>query len=156
MKTFKQYISELFDNPLPFKETSKQVYQFRVKGHTYTARFNGGELEFWDEDGDQTATGIGHKEAIQIFSTVYAILADIIKKRKVRFFNFSADKSNGESRTSLYTAMAKKISKNLSYKFRVRKSEEMDVFYFTRVEKQEPEPEEPKSRLSKFMGRFRK
>lgn len=128
-----QVITEYMDNPSPFKETSKQVYQFKVKGNTYTAKIKNGVFDFRDKSGNKTTSGIGYTGAIQVFATVYAILVDMIEKGNVRSFSFWADKLDDQTWISLSWMMARKISKELPYRLRVKESEKMDVFHFTRI-----------------------
>ena len=138
MKTFKQHVTEVFDRPLKYRKQG-DIYKFKVKGKEgtveYNARLTRGDFEFWDEDGDMDLTDIGHKAAIQVFSTIIDILKKIIETEKPKMFTFSASKvdESGEGRSKLYDKFAKMITQKYPYKFNIRKAEEADTFVFKRI-----------------------
>ena len=144
MKPFKQYITELFNNPLRFKKYSSlgnSRYVFNVpKVGQYDAYFKKEgrkdkpiyQFYFEDPDGDIEISNVGHKASIQVFSTVAAILKDFIENKTPKKFYFDADKSVGDSRTVLYHRLAKKIEKETDYKLTITKLNDSDIFKFER------------------------
>jgi len=144
MKSFKQHITEVFNNPLPFKKHTmlgKIRYVFNVpKVGQYDAYFDKEgrkdkpiyHFYFEDPDGDVEVSNVGHKASIQVFSTVAAILKDFIETKGPKKFYFDADKSVGKSRTVLYHRLAKMIEKETDYKLTVTKLSDSDIFKFER------------------------
>ena len=144
MKPFRQYITELFNNPLPFKKYTSlgnSTYVFDVpEVGQYDASFEKEgrkdkpiyQFYFEDSDGDIEVLNVGHKASIQVFSTIAAILKDFIENKTPKKFYFSASKSAGGSRTVLYHRLAKKIEKETDYKLIITKRKINDIFKFER------------------------
>lgn len=140
MKSFKQHITEVFNNPLPFKKISR-TYVFKVpKVGQYTAYFTREgrkdrpiyQFTFEDPDGEVEISNVGHKASIQVFSTIAEILKDFIETKVPKKFYFDADKSVGKSRTVLYHRFAKMIEKQTDYKLIITKLSDRDIFKFER------------------------
>jgi hypothetical protein len=132
MKTYKTYISELFDKPLPYKKLGKLNppqqgvsqsidYEFSIeidgvtKKVTTTFRDVDGSEQFsvnFDVDGKFLITGLAGAAAIKIFTTVVAQIADFIKAEQPIKIEFTAAKARGEgqSRAKLYDRMTKSLT----------------------------------------------
>lgn len=144
MKSFKQHITELFNDPLPFKKhlmPTKTRYAFNIpKVGQYDAYFEKEgrvhkpiyQFYFEDPAGTVEISNVGHKASIQVFSTVAAILKDFIETKGPKKFYFDADKSVGKSRTVLYHRLAKMIEKQTDYKLIITKLSDRDIFKFER------------------------
>ena len=135
MKSFKelQYITELFDNPAPF---SKQEKGRTMGGNyllVYTAKINGHELKLNEEiqdfgnhdheidfavDGNFDITNES-EDYIKIFSTVVAMIEDIIKDYDKPYINFTGKSEDG-SRNSLYTKMTRIMARKHGYDVDIR------------------------------------
>jgi len=118
MKTFNQYIAELFDRPYPFKMVKHNPYEWQYEFYTndnkkydvfmmYYQSTNRWEVLFADENGDIILTGEGGKEVSSILATVMAVIKDFIKKKNPEKMYFSADKVEGKSRSRLYATLVK-------------------------------------------------
>tara|TARA_R110000824_G_C15147014_1_gene670591 strand:- start:842 stop:1306 length:465 start_codon:yes stop_codon:yes gene_type:complete len=131
MKTYKTYISELFDKPLPYKKIGKLIdarsgvttvdYEFSIeidgvtKKVTTTFRDVDGSEQFsvnFDVDGKFLITGLAGAAAIKIFTTVIAQIADFVKAEQPIKIEFTAAKARGEgqSRAKLYDRMTKRLT----------------------------------------------
>jgi len=118
MKTFNQFLTELFDRPYPFKmvkySSTEWQYEFYTNDNKkyivimmYYQSTNRWEVLFADEKGEIEITGKGGKEVSSIFATVMVIIRDFIKNKSPDVLYFSADKGEGKSRSRLYTTLVK-------------------------------------------------
>ena len=125
MKSFKQYITELFDNPANFDKTVDDSLFFR--NYNYTAQISGKELEFtakeekvgywivsFSFDNEKNKVYSKGKE-VEIFSTVIAMFKDFIKDVNPTDISFAA-KTEEQSRVSLYDRMIRILGKKYGYK----------------------------------------
>lgn len=117
MKTFNQFITELFDRPYPFKMVKQNPYEWQYEFYTndnkkymvimmYYQSTNRWEVIFADEKGEIEITGKGGREVSGIFATVMVITREFIKNKSPDVLYFSADKGE-KSRVRLYTTLVK-------------------------------------------------
>ena len=150
MKTFKQHITELWDKPLPYKLVNREKhprfpdqgwlyeYKFEIKSTPFDVTFSSQlendppywDVSFVDDEGNVSAiTGTAGAAAVKVFSTVYAIIQDWVKKEKPTIFMFGADKSESLSRSKLYDRMVRSL-KPSGYTLKVVKSGSMNRYWF--------------------------
>ena len=150
MKTFDQYLTELWDKPLPYKLVNQEKhprfpdqgwlyeYKFKIKSTPFDVTFSNQlendppywDVSFVDDEGNVSAvTGTAGTAAVKVFSTVYAIIQDWIKKEKPTMFMFGADKSESLSRSKLYDRMVRSL-KPSGYTLKVTKSGSMNRYWF--------------------------
>ena len=150
MKTFKQHITELWDKPLPYKLVNREKhprfpdqgwlyeYKFEIKSTPFDVTFSNQlendppywDVSFVDDEGNVSAiTGTAGAGAVKVFSTVYAIIQDCVKKEKPTIFMFGADKSESLSRSKLYDRMVRSLKPN-GYTLKVVKSGSMNRYWF--------------------------
>ena len=150
MKTFKQHITELWDKPLPYKLVNREKhprfpdqgwlyeYKFKIKSTPFDVTFSNQlendppywDVSFVDDEGNVSAiTGTAGVGAVKVFSTVYAIIQDWVKKEKPTIFMFGADKSESLSRSKLYDRMVRSLKPN-GYTLKVVKSGSMNRYWF--------------------------
>ena len=150
MKTFKQHITELWDKPLPYKLVNREKhprfpdqgwlyeYKFEIKSTPFDVTFSNQlendppywDVSFVDDEGNVSAiTGTAGGAAVKVFSTVYAIIQDWVKKEKPTIFMFGADKSESMSRSKLYDRMVRSL-KPSGYTLKVVKSGSMNRYWF--------------------------
>ena len=131
-KTFKHYISELFDRPLPYKKIGKlappQQGVHQSINYEFSAEIDGKTKKvtttFRDVDGSERfsvefnvedkfdITGLAGTDAIKIFTTVVAQIKDFIETEQPNEIEFTAAKARGEgqSRAKLYDRMTKRLT----------------------------------------------
>jgi len=112
MKTYKNFLIELFDNPYPTKPVPVGDYarKFKTKaGDEYTVFIDQGVVLFQDEDGAIGLTGTKGPEATKIISTVLSVVREFIQKKSPPVLKFTAF-SDDESRVKLYTRMLQKLA----------------------------------------------
>ena len=150
MKTFDQYLTELWDKPLPYKLVNREKhprfpdqgwlyeYKFEIKSTPFDVTFSNQlendppywDVSFVDDEGNVSAiTGTAGAGAVKVFSTVYAIIQDWVKKEKPTIFMFGADKSESLSRSKLYDRMVRSLKPN-GYTLKVVKSGSMNRYWF--------------------------
>ena len=150
MKTFKQHITELWDKPLPYKLVNREKhprfpdqgwlyeYKFKIKSTPFDVTFSNQlendppywDVSFVDDEGNVSdVTGTAGTAAVKVFSTVYAIIQDWVKKEKPTIFMFGADKSESLSRSKLYDRMVRSL-KPSGYTLKVVKSGSMNRYWF--------------------------
>ena len=150
MKTFKQHITELWDKPLPYKLVNREKhprfpdqgwlyeYKFKIKSTPFDVTFSNQlendppywDVSFVDDEGNVSdVTGTAGTAAVKVFSTVYAIIQDWIKKENPTIFMFGADKSESLSRSKLYDRMVRSLKPN-GYTLKVVKSGSMNRYWF--------------------------
>ena len=135
MKTFSQYITELFDKPLDFQElpwvepnTTAYVFQldeknyYRVlfeklgRSNQYDISFDHVDKEsdlFNQDKGKKDA--LSGKNAVKVFSTVSAIVREFVKDhRNITGFHFSAVDYNA-GREAIYKRLAQKLASELKW-----------------------------------------
>jgi len=126
-------IREIFDNPVPYRITTKTLKKFEVYfkvekiGYTFTA--TGGFLSdnkynflltfssnttLKNYRGDMILTGEGNPYVV--FSTLAKIMEEFIKKYKPYEFSFTAKE---ESRKKIYRIFTKKLSKKFNYSMNI-------------------------------------
>lgn len=145
MKTYKEYITELFDKPLEFEEMpwierNVIMYVFGLDDNNYyrvffrkSGRKNHYEISFdhLDRDSDiflpylTKTTVLSGKNSVKVFSTVVAIVKDFLRKNKnVTGFTFSAtDDSSG--RKALYNRFTKNMASELKWNHNIHSEDEM-------------------------------
>ena len=127
MQTFKEYITELFNQPAEFELVEVDeglIYQYKsyieedalvVSMAYYEGQW---EVVFWVNDKLNITNSDGNE--FVVFSTVIAILKDFVRRENPEFIKFSARKDE-RSRVSLYGKMIDKLAKENGY--RIRKSD---------------------------------
>jgi len=132
MNTFKTYIAELFDKPLPYRKLGKLKpaqrgvhqsidYEFSIEIEgvatkvTTTFRDVDGTEQFsveFDVGDKFNITGLAGTDAIKIFTTVVAQIKDFIEAEQPIKLEFTAAKARGEgsSRSKLYDRMTKRLA----------------------------------------------
>ena len=131
MKTFKEFLNELFDNPEFYKETKEGEFTFIIAGKTYKCYFefprgnsyaeiSFGLMEIEDPEENDIPefkwkiSDSGGNE-IKIFSTVITIIKDYLRKHpEIDTIEFSSDLDE-PSRVKLYDTMSKKLSNNIGF-----------------------------------------
>ena len=122
MKTYNEFLTELFDNPYPTRELSDDdieklkpqdndyVRKFETKdGETFYVHIDG-RLDigtFVNSKGRSGITGEKGPEAAKIISTVLSVGREYLQKKKPKELEFSAAE---KSRTSLYKRIAQKYT----------------------------------------------
>lgn len=132
MKRFKEYINELFDNPVKLnyltRVPAQSVAVFHVDGTEYRIeatmirtqeRMLVKNAKYYvsfasiDDVGDLNydKTDFGTDTAVTVLSTVMKFILDLVKKYNPKVITFTAykDGKREDSRASLYTAMVKKF-----------------------------------------------
>ena len=154
MKTFNQYITELFDKPLefqelPWMERNVTVYVFELDDKNYYRVFfkksgqkNQYEISFdhLDKESDVfnpnkgKTLALSGKNSVKVFSTVVATVKDFLSKNKsvTGFLFTAADESAG--RKALYDRMSKKLASELKWNQSIYDEDEMTGIIY-RVEK---------------------
>tara|TARA_B100000949_G_scaffold45372_2_gene39122 strand:- start:3705 stop:4172 length:468 start_codon:yes stop_codon:yes gene_type:complete len=155
VNTFKYYISELFDRPLPYKKISNLKYPdggmfiqyefaIEIDGITKKVRTsfsdNDGSGEVivdFDVDDEFLITGLAGAAAIKIFTTVTAQIKDFINSEQPDKISFTAIKTTGEgpSRAKLYNRMTKRMTPK-GYVLDIRQAHpEYSEYTYTKVQK---------------------
>lgn len=145
MKTFNQYLTELFDKPLEFQELpwierNVTVYVFELDEKNYyrvffrkTGRKNHYEISFdhidnesdvFDKNKGKTLALSG-KNSVKVFSTVVSTVKDFLRKNNnvTGFIFTAADDSSG--RKALYDRMSKKLASELKWNHSIYDEDEM-------------------------------
>ena len=141
MKTFKQYITELFDKParwdLQINEPDILRYEANINGSTLLINFIERGLYDWEMDfkvdGKSNITGGGNE--IAIFSTVLDAMKDFDERiDDIRFITFDAAKGGdlGDSRVKLYEKLIRKFASLHSYSLADKRDREVGVTTLTR------------------------
>lgn len=129
MKTFKNFLNELFTKPSKFTKKVDKKNNEPIS-YYYKSTINGKELIvgvlrinekdyknswelYFSVDDDTDITGEG--DELDIFSTVLSIIEDFIKTEKPDIIEFSVD-PNEETRVSLYDRMVKRFSLKVGYR----------------------------------------
>lgn len=152
MLTYREYITEVFDRPVPFEHVSRHTYRFEVKGKPYIVTFkvhgySTVEIVFEYEpyirqSGDPRIAGKGSMDilrlgdSITVFSTVASIIKHHFEKNKswVKIYTFLAIE---ESRQKLYDILAKKMLQFLPASEWVMYADESmfeKIWSFTKIE----------------------
>ena len=127
MKSFKNFITELFNRPARWKievnDSGLLTYVSNNigKGKTLSVDFvsykNDGTWDVqFDVDGSTDVTGLG--DEIVVFSTVLDIMKDFVNRidaNKIKF-DGAKGKEDGESRVKLYNRLIKKFASSHGYK----------------------------------------
>jgi hypothetical protein len=112
MKMMEILLEELTTKPVKFEEKNKGIYTFKVNNDKYSVRFdkyknfedaNKWSVMFGMVTGENTMTvqSTGLDNARFVFSTVYAIIEDFMKKEKPDVLDFEAS-GVSKSRLSIY------------------------------------------------------
>ena len=113
MKTYKTFLTELFDNPYPTKPAQAAgefSRKFKTKaGDEYTVFIDQGVVLFQDEDGAIGLTGTKGPEATKIISTILSVVREYVQKKSPPALKFSAF-ADDVSRVKLYTRLLKKLA----------------------------------------------
>jgi len=146
MKSFKTYMTELFDFPIDFKHAGLRgyphIYEFTISDYTYTAGFTQPYDERWNIGFAMTKfrgqkcylegiTGVGPGIAIRVLSTIVKIAIDFAKKNNPEVITFTADKKDGK-RSILYNQILKR---NITSEYKYITTDEGDKIRFTIVRK---------------------
>jgi len=135
MKSYKEFITEIFDQPVKLKYGTKYKTKsgvdweatFKVDKQDYRVmsypKKDGQIVDFsWITPMDKYAidaytgfgkTGFGVKSAGIVLATVMQFIQDLIDEAEPKVIKFTAEKSdddNPESRIKLYTSMVKKFT----------------------------------------------
>lgn len=153
MKTFNQYITELFDKPLEFEELpwierNTTLYVFILDDKNYYRVFfkrsdsrNHYEISFnhveKQDDIYNPNTGktivLSGKNSIKVFSTVIAITKDFLKNKKnvTGILFVAADNSDG--RKALYNRLSEKLASELKWNHSIHSEDEAyGVVYYVK------------------------
>ena len=132
MKAFQTFLNEVFDQPYEIKlarhsdedvyftfntsEGKKGLIMFDKKMKTPL------KPEYWQLDFSiDTQYGVtGGGEAFTIFSTVMSAIKEFLKLVDAKMVKFSAAKTKGDSRSSLYSTLVKKLARTYGYDFEVK------------------------------------
>ena len=153
MKPFKNYIAELFDKPLPYKEVEQRAegkkYEFSISRMLVKVAIidydgiGNYEVDF-KVDGLHALTGlVGSADSLKIFTTVVAIILDFVKAVQPNEVEFTAvkhisafrTKSTGESRINLYDRMAKRLTpKGYEYSSKLARGGSETIYTFRKKE----------------------
>ena len=124
MKSFKQYITELFDKPADWyvsrEDSGLMHYESMVNDKELDIQFTKEDEDEWDMsfavDGEETVTGTG--DEVTIFSTVLDVMADFVSRVDTKYITFDAEKGGkvGNSRVKLYDRLVKKFASSHGYK----------------------------------------
>ena len=128
MKRFKEYLNELFDNPVDFKIKSERLgdrteYVFNLSNSEYRCLLNLKSISeltvaFGKADDVEKKYKISNSggNEIKVFSTVMAIIKDFLEDNpRVNKIEYSAD-IDEPSRIKLYDSMSKKLASTLGFK----------------------------------------
>jgi len=130
MKSFKEFLTEVFTTTYPFKKfdhdkgkIKETVYEFKTKkGQNVEVTFKklDDERFWWVAFNVENSYGItGKGEAFEIFSTVISTIKDFIQSNSP-IFKFTAEKSNdSDTRDSLYSKMVKTLANDIGYDFKI-------------------------------------
>lgn len=134
MESFQTFLNETFDQPYEIKlirHSDEDVYfTFNTsegkKGLIMYDRKPKTPLkpEHWGLDFSiDTQYGVtGGGEAFTIFSTVMSSLKEFLKLVDPKIIRFSAAKTKGYSRSSLYSSLVKKFARNYGYEYEIKDS----------------------------------
>jgi len=128
MHSFKQYLTELFDKPAPFKWKEKDdsfwrgTFNIGKNGFEVTANLL--EEDVWDVSFARTDRGLwkydasGDGDEIKVFSTVIAMIKEFVLKQKPLELDIAASKTDTDdaSRVSLYKKLIKTQAGKFGYK----------------------------------------
>ena len=138
MKSFKQYITELFEKPYPWKKKkdndTETVYQSATKEKDrIEVIFSKGwhlgiDNIIFTVAGNSDTTGGG--DSFKIMSTVLDIIKDYIENNEPKGLKFTANKDEHfgqdtkelQSREKLYNKMVERFAKGVGYKVNLVKS----------------------------------
>ena len=146
MKTFKEYLTELFDRPAPYRIKSKSdtlwIAEFKTDAGTYRwyaedtgrGRFNNApwEITFTLNNNSKIKTSQDAEgEEIKAFSTILALTEEFAKEKKPQGITIHASKFDNRSgsRASLYEKLIKKYASKFGYKLFGKKEDSSDVFF---------------------------
>ena len=114
MKTYSNFLTELFDKPLKYRlshsiEDREEVYEFETPNGqnievSIVVAKNGAYEFMFDSDGDGSATKTNKGEEFRIFSTVLKILKEFVDAEAPDHF-FVEAVSSEPSRVKLYRRM---------------------------------------------------
>ena len=114
MKTYSNFLTELFDKPLKYRlshsvEDREEVYEFETPNGQYievriTVDKNGAYEFTFDSDSNEEGTKSGKGEEFRIFSTVLKILQEFVDAEAPDHF-FVEAVSSEPSRVKLYRRM---------------------------------------------------
>lgn len=144
MKTYKEFMQEAFNSPIVIRYILKNdrywVGEFEIQGNTYTVnakkRKNKDatgveyDVDFTCKDDDTESyckTGFGKTIALSVFSTVLEFIKSFILETHPVTLTFSADKLEGDSRSSLYKKM---VNRFLPKDYTVKIYEDEDKTFF--------------------------
>ena len=143
MKTYNEFLTELFDNPYPTRELSdEEIEKLKPQDNDYVKKFEtkdgetfyvhiDGRLDigtFVNSKGRSGITGEKGPEAAKIISTVLSVGREYLQKKKPKELEFSAAE---KSRTSLYKRIAQKYTPK-EYTMNIRQGTNYTAFLMTR------------------------
>jgi hypothetical protein len=161
MKSFRQYLDEVFNKTYPYtlkvtderwSDEADDVVPVRYEGKFKTK--DGGRVDViivnhaevfmdpklgWQVDftknGELDASGEG--DEFVIISTVLRIINDFVKKENPKIVMFDAGKSgrglrNKDTRSNLYKRLVKKFSGQIGYTYKFKDESDMTTFILTK------------------------
>jgi hypothetical protein len=136
-------LTELFDKPYPYTLVIKTISAratITLPDNTrliVSLRNRGGSE--WDlifeRGGSMEATKAG--DQYKIFATVLAVVKEFIGKVKPEKITFGADKTESDSRVSLYNRMVTRFAKSLGYSFESHEKYGAVYYTLTRIVKED-------------------
>ena len=155
MKSFAEFVTEIFDNPSRFNST----YKLKKSGlvgkpdwgvYTFTSNVDGKNLEmvitqypkqetkfmgtieeYWHIDfrvDDEIRVNDAEGKEIRIFSTVLAMLREFIKKENPNEIQYSS-RSDEKTRVSLYNRLTRVLAKKYGYKIKNTEKRRAGTYY---------------------------
>jgi hypothetical protein len=132
MKTFKNFLDEIFTKPSKFNKKIDKQKDGEPASYNYKSTVNGKKIVvkmlriderliknswelYFSVDGETDVTGEG--DGIAIFSTVLSVIEDFITSQDPKVIEFSIDPFE-ETREKLYDRMVKRFSAKVGYRFR--------------------------------------
>lgn len=133
MKSFRQFLSELFDSGYSYRWVEKLEYDIGASWRAEASTPNGKLVIYFDDDGGDiteihfevggTTRRTGAGDAQAVFATVLDATKEYVKERKPNEIHIRSEKegrtgrsTNPDSRAKLYTALSKRFAGKLGYK----------------------------------------
>lgn len=139
MKSFYQYITEVFDQTYPYQRKlnldSVVGYNFQTKdGKSGVVTFFKAVKNSQEWDAEFTINGsvkiTGGGDAFTIFGTVIKVIDEFLKEYKPGILTFTAlkNRNDKESRIDLYRKMLQRMANKMGYSFEETKKEIKSIF----------------------------
>jgi hypothetical protein len=156
MKSFTSYITEAFNKPYKWKQTSKRrdtkrwSAEFTTTDSKLKYEFNSIDLygeEDWDvsfhlktgpkyNDTNMGITGTAGADAFRILATVRAMFMEFVSQNDPNHIEFVAEKygdsPTGKARSPIYTRFAKEFAKTNDYDLKINDASHQTAYHFWR------------------------